>query len=179
MFWGLAAITAAEYNFPNRPSGDTWLTLAEGVFNNQISPQGNGWETSICGGGIRWQKQVWQAGYTLKNAVSNGGFFMLAARLAWYTQKEEYYTWAEKVWDWSTNVKMVNNKTWAVADSVGAGSGGPDGCGLPDNSLWTYNYGTYLSGAAYMYAYVSVVLLSPTRLIALDMLITNLILDER
>ncbi|KAJ5218434.1 uncharacterized protein N7498_000533 [Penicillium cinerascens] len=155
MFWGLAAITAAEYNFPNRPSGDTWLTLAEGVFNNQISPQGNGWETSICGGGLRWQKQVWQPGYTLKNAVSNGGFFMLAARLAWYTQDDVYSTWAEKVWNWSTKVDMVNTTTWAVADSVSAGTGGPDGCSLPDNSRWTYNYGTYLSGAAYMYAYTN------------------------
>ncbi|KAJ5148182.1 hypothetical protein N7526_001534 [Penicillium atrosanguineum] len=155
MFWGLAAITAAEYNLPNRPSGDTWLTLAEGVFNNQISPKGGGWDTSICGGGLRWQKEVWQGGYTLKNAVSNGGFFMLAARLAWYTQKEEYAKWAEKVWDWSTTVNLVDNKTWAVADSVSAGSGGPDGCSLPDNIRWTYNYGTYLSGAAYMYAYTN------------------------
>lgn len=185
MFWGVAAITAAEYNLPNRPSGDTWLTLAEGVFNNQKSPKGNGWETTICGGGLRWQKQVWQDGYTMKNAVSNGGFFMLAARLAWYTQEKEYATWAEKVWDWSTTVNLVNNKTWAVADSVRAGSGGPDGCSLPDNSRWTYNYGIYLSGAAYMYAYVSVALSSPTPLITqtytscFDMLPTHLVVDER
>jgi hypothetical protein len=167
MFWGLAAITAAEYKFPNRPSGDTWLTLAIGVFNDQKSPDGKGWDTTICGGGLRWQKEIWQSGYTMKNAVSNGGFFMLAARLAWYTQDEEYATWAEKVWDWSTSVNLVNNETWAVADSVRQGTGGPNGCTLPDHTRWTYNYGTYLSGAGYMYAYVSIVLLSPIRLLLL------------
>lgn len=161
MFWGLAAITAAEYKFPNRPSGDTWLTLAERVFYNQKSVQGGGWDTTICGGGLRWQKDVWQGGYTMKNAVSNGGFFMLAARLAWFTKDEEYAEWAEKVWDWSTAVNLVNNKTWEVADSVREGKGGPDGCTLPGNTQWTYNYGTYLSGAAYMYAHVSIALGSP------------------
>lgn len=155
MFWGLAAITAAEYKFPNRPSGDTWLTLAERVFYNQKSPKGGGWDTTICGGGLRWQKDVWQGGYTMKNSVSNGGFFMLAARLAWYTQEDEYATWAEKVWDWSTSVNLVNNKTWEVADSVSQGTGGPNGCTLPDHTRWTYNYGTFLSGAAYMYAYTN------------------------
>ena len=183
MFWGLAAITAAEYKFPNRPSGDTWLTLAEGVFNNQISPEGKGWETSICGGGLRWQKEIWQSGYTMKNAVSNGGFFMLAARLAWYTQKQNYATWAEKVYYWSTSVNLVNNKTWAVADSVRAGSGGPNGCSLPDHTAWTYNYGTYISGAGYMYAYVSIPTLSPLitqkYTSCLDMLIAKLVVDQR
>ncbi|CAG7953034.1 unnamed protein product [Penicillium olsonii] len=155
MFWGLAAITAAEYKLPNRPSGDTWLTLAERVFYNQKSAQGGGWDTTICGGGLRWQKDVWQGGYTMKNSVSNGGFFMLAARLAWFTQDKEYATWAEKVWDWSTSVKLVNNQTWEVADSVREGKGGPDGCTLPDHTRWTYNYGTFLSGAAYMYAHTN------------------------
>ncbi|KAF4764999.1 hypothetical protein HAV15_003922 [Penicillium sp. str.  len=155
MFWGLAAITAAEYNFPNRPTGDTWLTLAEGVFNDQKDPDGKGWDTTVCGGGLRWQKELWQSGYTMKNAVSNGGFFMLAARLAWFKQEKGYSTWAEKVWDWSTHVNLVNDTTWAVADSVRQGTGGPDGCSLPDNTQWTYNYGTYASGAAYMYAYTN------------------------
>lgn len=175
MFWGLAAITAAEYNFPNRPTGDTWLTLAEGVFNDQKDPDGKGWDTTVCGGGLRWQKELWQSGYTMKNAVSNGGFFMLAARLAWFKQEKGYSTWAEKVWDWSTHVNLVNDTTWAVADSVRQGTGGPDGCSLPDNTQWTYNYGTYASGAAYMYAYVSIVLLFLT---CFDMLIPNLA-DER
>lgn len=156
MFWGLAAITAAEYNLPNRPDGDTWLTLAERVFNDQKKSGNGGWETTICGGGLRWQKDVWQGGYTMKNSVSNGGFFMLAARLAWFKQEDEFATWAEKVWDWATKVKLVNKRTWEVADSVSAGSGGADGCTLPDHTRWTYNYGTFLSGAAYMYAYVSI-----------------------
>lgn len=154
MFWGLAAITAAEYNLPNRPEGPTWLTLAIRVYNDQKDSSG-GWDESFCGGGIRWQKDPWQGGYTMKNSVSNGGFFMLAARIAWFTQQDKYAEWAEKVWDWSTSVNLVNNKTWEVADSVSQAKGGGDGCSLPDHMRWTYNYGTYLSGAAYMYAFVS------------------------
>jgi mannan endo-1,6-alpha-mannosidase len=154
MFWGLAAITAAEYNFPNRPNADTWLTLAIRVFNDQKDTGHGGWEETICGGGVRWQKDVWQGGYTMKNSVSNGGFFMLAARIAWFTQQDKYAEWAEKVWDWATDVNLVNNKTWAVGDSVSQGKDG--GCSGPDNMRWTYNYGTFLSGAAYMYAYVSI-----------------------
>ncbi|KAG0153003.1 hypothetical protein PDIDSM_1962 [Penicillium digitatum] len=155
MFWGLAAITAAEYKFPNRPTGNTWLTLAEGVFNDQKASDGKGWDTTVCGGGIRWQKEIWQSGYTMKNAVSNGGFFMLAARLAWFTQKKGYSTWAERVWNWSTSVNLVNDTLWTVADSVREGTGGPNGCSLPDNTRWTYNYGVFASGAAYMYAYTN------------------------
>lgn len=58
MFWGLAAITAAEYNLPNRPEGPTWLTLAIRVYNDQKDSSG-GWDESFCGGGIRWQKDLW------------------------------------------------------------------------------------------------------------------------
>lgn len=64
---------------------------------------------------------------------------MLAARLAWYTKQNDYAKWAAKVWDWSTTVDLINNKTWAVGDSVRAGSGGSDGCSLPDNTRWSYN----------------------------------------
>lgn len=147
MFWGLAAMSAAEMKFPDRSSGYSWLSLAQGVFNTQKAR----WDTTSCGGGLRWQIFVYQAGYTMKNAVSNGGFFQLAARLARYTNNNEYLTWAEKAWDWSVSSPLLNNQTWNVADSTQCA----DDCANSGNVQWTYNYGTYLMGAAYMYNYVS------------------------
>ncbi|CAI7678530.1 unnamed protein product [Penicillium pancosmium] len=143
MFWGLAAIQAAESKLPDVSDGHSWLSLAQGVFNDQK----NRWDTSKCGGGLRWQAFVYQSGYTMKNSVSNGGFFQLAARLYRYTGDSEYKDWAEKVWDWSASSVLMNNKTWVIADSANM----DDNCKSPGNIQWTYNYGVYLGGAAYMY----------------------------
>ncbi|KAJ5082969.1 hypothetical protein N7532_012012 [Penicillium argentinense] len=143
MFWGLAAIQAAELKLPDVPDGNSWLSLAQGVFNDQKDR----WDTTACGGGLRWQVYVYQSGYVMKNSVSNGGFFQLAARLYRYTGNSEYKDWAEKVWDWSASSPLLNNKTWNVADSTNM----DDNCATAGNIQWTYNYGVYLGGAAYMY----------------------------
>ncbi|KAH1601576.1 hypothetical protein KXV53_004717 [Aspergillus fumigatus] len=147
MFWGLAAMLAAELQFPDRSEGYSWLSLAQGVYNTQVDR----WDTSTCGGGLRWQIYTYQAGYTMKNAISNGGLFQLAARLARYTNNHTYYEWAEKVWDWSCSSPLLNNKTWSVADSTNI----EDGCESQGNNQWSYNYGTYLMGAAYMWNYTN------------------------
>lgn len=147
MFWGLAAMTAAELAYPEASSGYSWLSLAQGVFNTQIAR----WDTTACGGGMRWQIWNWEAGYTMKNSISNGGLFQLAARLARYTYNETYAEWAEKIWNWTIASPLIDTATWEVGDSVSMG----DNCTTVDSTRWTYNYGTYLSGAAYMYNYVS------------------------
>lgn len=139
-------MSAAEWGLPDVQHGFSWLALAQGVFNNQAGR----WDTSTCGGGLRWQIFPYQAGYTVKNSISNGGFFQLAARLAWYTHNETYAEWAQKVWDWSCSSPLVNNQTWNVGDTTGI----DNNCADLGNNQWTYNYGTYLVGAAYMYAYV-------------------------
>lgn len=52
VFWGFAAMTAAEYNFTNPSSDDAqWLTLAIGVFNSQAAR----WDNTSCAGGLKWQ----------------------------------------------------------------------------------------------------------------------------
>lgn len=51
VFWAFSALTAAETNFD--PPGDdkpSWLALAQAVFNEQTQR----WDTSSCGGGLRW-----------------------------------------------------------------------------------------------------------------------------
>lgn len=141
-------MTGAELNFPSQPDAPSWLELAQGVFNTQV-PR---WDPNTCHGGLRWQIFTYQAGYNQKNAISNGGLFQLAARLARYTNNQTYADWAEKIWDWSTSVPLVNinTSTWNIADLVTVESD----CQAASDIQWTYNYGTYISGAAYMYNFV-------------------------
>ncbi|KAL2803254.1 glycoside hydrolase [Aspergillus granulosus] len=146
-FWGCAAMTAAEVNFPEDDDEDaySWLSLAQGVFNSQVAR----WDDQNCGGGLRWQLYPYQAGYLLKNSISNGGLFQLAARLARYTNNDTYADWATKIWDWSASSPLLDTTTWNVADTTDIG----DNCTSQGNNQWSYNYGTYLIGAAYMYNY--------------------------
>lgn len=148
-FWGLAAMHAAEMKLPDvqTKGAFSWVSLAQGVFNTQKER----WDTTACGGGLRWQLQPYQGGYTMKNSVSNGVFFQIAARLYRYTGDQLYKTWAEKIWDWSQESPLLNNQTWHVADSTEMANN----CADSGDYQWTYNYGTYMMGAAYMYNYVS------------------------
>lgn len=146
VFWGLAAITAAELNYPERSGQPSWVSLAQGVFNTQV-PR---WDTSSCHGGMRWQIWPYQPGYTTKNAISNGGLFQLAARLALYTNNATYATWAERIWDWSASTPLLR-KTWVIADTTSCESQ----CTDHGDYQWSYNYATYISGAAYMYNYTN------------------------
>ncbi|OJJ50702.1 hypothetical protein ASPZODRAFT_11558 [Penicilliopsis zonata CBS 506.65] len=143
VFWGLAAMTAAELNYPEQSGMPSWLSLAQGVFNTQAAR----WDTTTCNGGLRWQIWPYQDGYSTKNAISNGGFFQLAARLARYTNNETYTQWAEKVWDWSGTTPLLKESEWTIADTTNVNAQ----CQDHGDIQWTYNYGTYLSGAAYMY----------------------------
>ncbi|KKK22580.1 hypothetical protein P175DRAFT_0476034 [Aspergillus ochraceoroseus IBT 24754] len=143
MFWGLAAMTASETGFPEVQDKPTWTSLARAVFNMQVGR----WNSQSCGGGITWQIHPWQAGYTLRNSISDGGLFQLAARLGRFTGNTTYLDWAEKLWNWSTQSPLINTHTWFVADSTS----GDNNCTDSGNMQWTYNYGTYLAGAAFMY----------------------------
>lgn len=141
--WGLAAMTAAEFGFPQTSTEISWASKAAAVFNSQASR----WDDSNCGGGLRWQIYTYETGYDIKNAMSNGEFFELAARLARYTGNTTYSDWAEKIWDWSSSVPLLNNETWIISDSTDA----ENHCATSDKVQWSMNYGTYVTGAAYMY----------------------------
>ncbi|KAJ5091444.1 hypothetical protein NUU61_006314 [Penicillium alfredii] len=145
MFWGLATITASETEFKEVSGKPSWTSLAAAVFNMQIGR----WDMTSCGGGERWQIWPIQNGYAMKNAISNGGLFALGARLARFTKNETYVQWADKIWDWSQESPILNNETYFICDSTSS----LDNCAKGDHTQWTYNYGTYLLGAAYMYNY--------------------------
>lgn len=100
-FWALAAMSAAELNFPNPPSDKPqWLALAQAVFNEQWSR----WDTQNCGGGLRWQIFPFNSGYDYKNSISNGCLFHLGARLGRYTGNQSYVTTAEQIYTWMGTV---------------------------------------------------------------------------
>jgi mannan endo-1,6-alpha-mannosidase len=149
VFWAFAAMTAAELKFPDVKDQPSWLSLAQAVLNTQVAR----WDTQTCEGGLRWQLYPYQNGYTIKNAISNGGFFQLAARLARYTGNQTYADWANKMWDWCATTPLLDmsKSPWAIADTATVSSN----CTSHDELRWTYNYGTFLMGAAYMYNYVS------------------------
>ncbi|KAI5461374.1 glycosyl hydrolase family 76-domain-containing protein [Mariannaea sp. PMI_226] len=142
-FWALAAMSAAERKYPNPPSDKPqWLALAQAVFNEYVSR----WDTANCDGGMRWQIFTFNAGYGYKNSISNGCFFNLAARLARYTGNQTYSDWATKVWDWETQIGLLNNSK--VYDGATIGD---NNCASPDTTQWSYNSAVFLYGAAVMY----------------------------
>lgn len=146
-FWALAVLTAAEYGFPNPPSGSPqWLDLAEAVFNTMV-PR---WNTTLCNGGLRWQIFSFNAGYDYRNSISNGGFFQIAARLAHFTGNTTYYDWAEKIWDWTTGVGLIS-PTYDIYD----GTDDTINCSQIDHTQWSYNPGMWIYGSSILYNYTN------------------------
>ncbi|OQD75668.1 hypothetical protein PENDEC_c006G02662 [Penicillium decumbens] len=142
-FWGFAAMSAAERNFPNPPDDKPqWLEMAQAVFNTQAAR----WDPGTCGGGLRWQIFTWNNGYSYKNTISTGGFFNIAARLHKYTGNQTYADWAEKAWDWTRQVGFMSDEYhfWDGASDL-------SDCKDMNKIEWTYNNGVYLLGAANMY----------------------------
>ena len=147
-FWAMAALTAAETNFQNPPETEpSWLALAQAVFNEQIGR----WDTTTCGGGLRWQVYPANTGYDLKNSISNGGLFNIAARLARFTDDDLYAQWAAKIWDWMVAIGLID-ENYNVFDNSEADR---LNCTQLDRNQWSYNAGTMLMGASTMFNYVS------------------------
>ena len=147
-FWGMAAMSAAEEKFQDPPSTEPgWLALAQAVFNLFAER----WDTTTCGGGLKWQIFTFNSGYDYKNSIANGCFFNIGARLARYTGNQTYADWAAKVWDWEVSVGLLGSG-YQVYD----GTSDTTNCSSIDRIQWTYNAGIYLFGAAMMYNYVCV-----------------------
>ncbi|KAI1320315.1 glycosyl hydrolase family 76-domain-containing protein [Xylariaceae sp. FL0255] len=146
-FWGMAAMSAAEYNFPNPPNNQPqWLALAQAVFNTQAAR----WDPGHCNGGLRWQIFTWNNGYDYKNSISQACFFNLAARLALYTGNSTYADWAVKTWDWMVNSQLMD-KNYRVYD----GAHIEDNCSIITPYEFSYNVGAFMLGAAAMVEYTN------------------------
>jgi mannan endo-1,6-alpha-mannosidase len=147
IFWGFAAMSAAELKYPDPPADrPQWLELAENTFNSQATR----WDTATCGGGLHWQVFEYNGGYSYKNTIANGGFFNVAARLARYTGNQTFVEWANKVWDWSEALGLISDD-YLIYD--GADSG--ENCSEINHIQHAYLPAVYLHGAANMYNIVS------------------------
>ncbi|PGH28422.1 mannan endo-1,6-alpha-mannosidase [[Emmonsia] crescens] len=144
-FWGMTAMTAAEDKFPNPPADQPqWLALAQAVFHTQAER----WYNETCNGGLKWSINTLGTGYYYKNAISNGCFFNLAARLARYTGNETYARWADSSWNWVSGVGIVGPR-YEYFDGVSDSNN--ENCTKVNHIPWTYNTGVYMSGIASMY----------------------------
>lgn len=141
--WGFSVMAAAERNFP-QPRADipSWLQLSENIWNSLAAR----WDPTTCAGGLRWQIFASNPnGLDYKNTVSNGGFFQLSARLARATGNETYAQWANKVWDWTVAVGMID-ANYNVHDGASASAN----CTDTNPLTFSYTSGIYLYGAAVM-----------------------------
>jgi mannan endo-1,6-alpha-mannosidase len=148
IFWAFAAMDAAELNFP-APTGDdtpSWAAMAQSVFNGQS----NRWDDH-CGGGLRWQMFAFNNGYNYKNVAANGGLFLLSAKLARYTGNTTFVDSVEKQWEWFSNSVLYQPDNFQVNDGTDIGNN----CTKPNTQQWSYNYGFYIAGLAYIYNHVS------------------------
>ncbi|KAH8765490.1 glycoside hydrolase family 76 protein [Diaporthe sp. PMI_573] len=141
-FWTFNMLTAAERNLPqvDDASIPSWLKVAENSWNS-LSGR---WNASACGGGLFWQIFPENPhGLSYKNSVSNGGLFQISARLYRATGNQTYLDWANKVWDWSVAVQMID-KDYIVSD----GANSDTNCTEMNLLSFSYSAGIYLYGAA-------------------------------
>jgi mannan endo-1,6-alpha-mannosidase len=142
-------MSAAEFGFPRPPSPyPSWQQICDNAFNEYVRRWA--FDSDTCGGGLRWQFTPENTGHNYKNAISNGGFFQLAARLARMTGNQTYVDWAEKVWDWTAAVGLIDN-IYNVFD----GTDLRINCSQLNHNQWTYNVAIYLYGAAAMQNYTN------------------------
>ncbi|KAE8864231.1 hypothetical protein PTNB73_05116 [Pyrenophora teres f. teres] len=146
-WWALAALTAAENSLPQ--SGPMpWQNLSQNVLNDQKKR----WTDSPgrCKGGMRWKivEASDEVGYKYKSAITNGLFFQLAARLGALNNDTDSLDWAEKSYNWSTSVGLVD-KDFNVYD----GTDEKNGCADLNHNQWSYNVGVFLYGSAVMASY--------------------------
>lgn len=145
-FWGMAAMLAAEVNFPNPPPDQPqWLALAQAVFNTQVAR----WGTEHCNGGLRWQVEHLNNGYDYKNTIATGTFLNIAARLARYTSNDTYAYWTDTAWDWLEGVGYIDEH-WNIMD----GGHIPFNCTDINAVQFSANAAVLIHGAAIMYNYV-------------------------
>jgi len=143
IFWNFAVMAAAERNVAQPPSKlPSWLDLSQNIWNSVIAR----WNTSSCGGGVQWQIFPDNPnGMNYKNTVSNGGLFQSSARLYRATGNQTYLEWANKIWDWTTGVGMIDDKF-----NVYDGADSSDNCTKINPVSFSYSAAIYMYGAAVM-----------------------------
>ncbi|KAF3940126.1 hypothetical protein ABW19_dt0209443 [Dactylella cylindrospora] len=147
-FWSIMSIDATERLFPEtegqKDMGAGFLEITQTVQNLQAGR----WDETNCGGGLRWQINPANDGYSYKNTISNANpltFCKIGARLARYTKNSTYADWAEKTYKWLKATKIIRDDYY-----INDGAWIPD-CTKFSEHRWSYNYGTLLAGCAAMF----------------------------
>lgn len=157
MFWTFAALDALELRVEptgmacpaTDPGCHPFLDLARNSYNDYVAR----WDAAAgtCGGGLPWGFQDIASNrgqLNYKNAITNGGFFQIAARLARYTGEPAYAQRATQVWDWMAATGLI------TADgSVLDGADKTTDCKSLTPLEWSYNTGVLVYGAAAMADY--------------------------
>lgn len=134
-WWALAWIRAYDVTGNSR-----YLSMARTIFNDMAT---NGWDTTICGGGMWWNKAK-----TYKNAITNELFLTIAARLHQRTPGDSgsgsYLNWATTEWTWFSNSGMINGSN-LINDGLSSV------CANNQETTWTYNQGIILGGLTDLY----------------------------
>ncbi|KAI1270524.1 glycoside hydrolase family 76 protein [Xylariaceae sp. FL1019] len=142
-FWGMSVMLAAEEKYPDPPPDQPqWLELAQAVWNTQQERI----DYDTCGGGLRWQIPYGNRGFDYKNSIAQGIFFNMGARLAHYTDNKTYAEQAEIIYDWSTNIGLIDEE-YNVWDGVHVG----DNCTEVSMQPYSYSNAVFILGLAYMY----------------------------
>lgn len=146
--WALACMSAAENSFPGDVAGTPYITVAENVFSQQVAHWTS--DSYACGGGLRELIQDYnQTLYSLKDTLSAGTFFQLAARLAIQTHNNTYTNWAQNAWNWATAIGLVNTNIWAVYNTLST----TNNCSISslNQAQWSAASATFLYGSSLMY----------------------------
>ena len=140
-WWALAWVDAYDLT-----QNQDYLNTGETIFSDLTTQ----WDTTTCGGGIWWSKDLTTSAY--KNAVTNEIFLKLAASLANRTtdatEKAQYLGWAEKEWQWFQGSGMINSQN-LINDGLDATN--PNACVNNGQTTWTYNQGVILGGLLELY----------------------------
>ncbi|QGA20881.1 hypothetical protein EYB26_008591 [Talaromyces marneffei] len=126
-WWGLAWVAAYDVT-----GNETYLTLAEGIFNKIAA----GWGTNCENGGIYWETTNHYV-----NAIASELFISLAAHLAnrVLDNSATYIAWAEEAWNWFANTGMIN-ANGTINDGL------TSDCVNNGQPVWSYNQGVILGG---------------------------------
>lgn len=145
--WGMTILEAAERNLSQPSDSHSWISLSQAIYNTMNAR----WDPGNCNGGLRWQIFTWNSGYDYKNTISNGLLFHIAARLARYLDNETYVETAEKVWDWMEEVGFYTTDGDKIIIFDGAKI--ENNCSDITKIRWSYSYGVFIAGCAYLYDY--------------------------
>ena len=164
-WWALAWVDAYDLTKDVK-----YLAMAKNIYADLLTQ----WDTTTCGGGIWWSKDLKHSAY--KNAIVNELFLQLAAELANRAtdpkEKSGYLTWAQKEWQWFAASGMIN-AGHLVNDGLDAKD--PKACTNNHQQTWSYNQGVILAGLTELAAATHDATLVPTAQAIADATIKSLV----